>query len=191
MSNEIENHFQNAYVIKKWKSQRSRPLQTLWAGRRRRKLMFSVAHHVPGRLRVKSPTLKGKHNGEEGLKERLTSRVEIQRVEVNRITGSVIVHYDSTRVSVHELLDMLCEVAPTGFVGPVAPLSFPAWNNGTHTEGTSPVEHTDHRQVATRAGEIFGKALASVFVKNVLEYSVFSLLTVLLTSDGRGGTLRK
>jgi hypothetical protein len=152
--------------------------------------MLSVVHHVPGRLRVKGPALKGKHNGADGIKEHLTARAGIQLVKVNRVAGSMVVHYDSTRVTAHELLELLREVAPVDCVGPVTPLSLRVKGNGTHTEGLAAMR-TGHLQVATRAGEIFGKTLARVFVKNVLEQSVFSLLTVLLTSGGSAGTLRK
>jgi hypothetical protein len=149
--------------------------------------MLSIAHHVPGRLRVKGPALKGAHNGADGIKEHLTARAGIQLIKVNRVAGSVVVHYDSTRVTAHELLAMLREVAPIDVVGPVDPLALPAQGNGTNIQGGVPVERTDDLQVATRAGEIFGKALASVFVKNVLEQAVVVLLTGLLTPGGSVG----
>jgi hypothetical protein len=53
-----------------------------------------VAHHVPGRLRLKVPGAKGNPEFLEKVKDALAPISGITEIEVNPVTGSVLVQYD-------------------------------------------------------------------------------------------------
>jgi hypothetical protein len=53
-----------------------------------------VIHHIPGRLRVKLPKAKGNYALLQQIKESISPRPGVKRVEVSATTGSVVVHYD-------------------------------------------------------------------------------------------------
>jgi hypothetical protein len=53
-----------------------------------------IVHHVPGRLRLKVPEAKGNADFLEDVKAALGPIQGIREIEVNSVTGSVLVHYD-------------------------------------------------------------------------------------------------
>jgi cation transport ATPase len=53
-----------------------------------------VQHHIRGRMRVKVPAGKGNPNLLEEIRRSLTPMPGVQSVEINAVTGSVVVHYD-------------------------------------------------------------------------------------------------
>lgn len=53
-----------------------------------------IAHHAPGRIRIRLPHAKGDHARLEQIKRAISPRPGVRRVEVNPSTGSVVVHYD-------------------------------------------------------------------------------------------------
>jgi hypothetical protein len=64
-------------------------------------------HHVPGRLRVNVPTIKGSTARAKALEESLSKLLGVSHVEGRTITGSVVVHYDATALNLSELLQAL------------------------------------------------------------------------------------
>lgn len=69
--------------------------------------MTHYVHHVPGRLRIKSPRLKrNAHEAAQtkGYMERLHG---VQSTEVNTVTGSLLIRYDANLVEGHTLLNTL------------------------------------------------------------------------------------
>jgi hypothetical protein len=56
-----------------------------------------IAHHVPGRIRMKIPSAKGNAQQLEEYKETLSLIPGIQRIEVNPATGSIVLKYDPDR----------------------------------------------------------------------------------------------
>ena len=56
--------------------------------------MSYYIHHVPGRLRIKSPVLKHNNGSENGIADLLRGLTGIERVAVNAMTGSCLIHYD-------------------------------------------------------------------------------------------------
>jgi hypothetical protein len=63
-----------------------------------------VAHHVRGRIRVKLPRAKGDHRFLQQVQQFLSPMEGVQRVDINPITGSVVVHYDRSHTDIHERL---------------------------------------------------------------------------------------
>ncbi len=54
----------------------------------------SVVHHIPGRLRVRLPKSHRDPNVLRGLQEFVRGLGGVQHVEVNPVTGSILVHYE-------------------------------------------------------------------------------------------------
>ncbi len=53
----------------------------------------TIAHHVPGRMRLKIPSAKGNEAVFEEIRQTLAVTPGIHDIEVNATTGSVTVHY--------------------------------------------------------------------------------------------------
>jgi copper chaperone CopZ len=56
--------------------------------------MAANFHHVPGRLRVHVPRVKGNMANARALEATLSKINGVSRVESRQLTGSVVVHYD-------------------------------------------------------------------------------------------------
>jgi hypothetical protein len=55
---------------------------------------LQIAHHVPGRIRMKIPSARGNPEQLEGYKETLSLIPGIERIDVNPATGSIVLRYD-------------------------------------------------------------------------------------------------
>ncbi|MDQ2733557.1 MAG: heavy-metal-associated domain-containing protein [Pseudomonadota bacterium] len=53
-----------------------------------------VVHHVPGRIRFKVPSARNDPSALERIERALGQEPEVHRVQVNSMTGSVVVDYD-------------------------------------------------------------------------------------------------
>ena len=69
--------------------------------------MSCYIHETPGRLRVKTPSIKGKqHRGQEALN--ILSQIEgITNISVNTLTGSIVVNYDKDLTHSKPVLEVL------------------------------------------------------------------------------------
>lgn len=67
--------------------------------------MTHYVHHVPGRLRVKTPVLKRQEHRAREIKSYLESIEGVFDVDVSTVTGSVVIKYDAARVSLVVLLN--------------------------------------------------------------------------------------
>jgi len=56
--------------------------------------MTYYIHHVPGRLRIKSPMVKNSRTAKHELLNLLRTVRGIDRVTVNGVTGNCLIHYD-------------------------------------------------------------------------------------------------
>lgn len=54
-----------------------------------------VVHHIPGRVRVHVPKVKGNPGACNSINDMALSIPGIQRIQTSALTGSVVVHYDS------------------------------------------------------------------------------------------------
>jgi hypothetical protein len=61
------------------------------------KLKLSVAHQVPGRIRMKIPSAKGDSALLQTISETFAVIPGVEKVTVNPLTGSVVLHYDVER----------------------------------------------------------------------------------------------
>jgi hypothetical protein len=123
--------------------------------------MDHYIHHVTGRLRVKSPVIKkNSHRAETDLQELFGAMPGIRSTEINKGAGCVIIYYDPEHITPSHILDALKEA---GYLA--------------HPELPQLLLHRAH--AATKAGDLFGKAVFNVFVNKALERSIASLTTSL------------
>lgn len=64
-------------------------------------------HHVPGRMRVRIPGLKSNVAAGQDLKRALIEVAGTSEVELNLLTGSVLVHYDRRRETAQAIMNVL------------------------------------------------------------------------------------
>jgi hypothetical protein len=71
---------------------------------------ITVAHALPGRVRLKIPKVKDNQNLARQAQEKLGQVKGIQRVEANPATGSLLILYDSALIASMETLGPLGEI---------------------------------------------------------------------------------
>jgi hypothetical protein len=64
-------------------------------------------HHVPGRLRIKTPFVKGKEDGAFRIQRILKHIPGIRSISSNPITGSVVIRYDEQTACPKNIADHL------------------------------------------------------------------------------------
>ncbi len=74
---------------------------------RQDKYMQFYVHEVPGRLRVKIPTIKHNPAGADRVKDMIGGLGGVQSVAVTHVTGSVVAYFDSTAISSSDILSTL------------------------------------------------------------------------------------
>jgi hypothetical protein len=70
-------------------------------------LRVSVVHHVPGRMRLRSPALKGDEVTIADLRSRLAEIAGLTSLTGNPSTGSFLLEYDPAIVTPDELVEAL------------------------------------------------------------------------------------
>ena len=55
--------------------------------------MIYPVHHIPGRLRIKNPAIKGNQGAADALRARICAIHGVGRIEVSTLTGSVVIEY--------------------------------------------------------------------------------------------------
>ncbi|MGD9505058.1 MAG: HMA2 domain-containing protein [Syntrophobacteraceae bacterium] len=123
--------------------------------------MSYYLHDIPGRLRIRIPSLKGSASTAERVHDLLKTLCGVGEVTASTVTGSVVVLYDSESVSSREILDLLHE---KGFFD------------------VSRVVTSDQyvKTACSKAGQLVGKALFGLFVEKAFEGTPLALLTVLI-----------
>ncbi|MGF1615017.1 MAG: HMA2 domain-containing protein [Gammaproteobacteria bacterium] len=124
--------------------------------------MAEYVHHVPGRLRVKCPTLKGNAARAETATQLLRSQEGIASCEVNPVTGSVLVRYDEANTNVYRVLDVLQR---GGYIGSGIDL---------HAQDRS-LEDT-----VSGVGKMVSKAVVTAMVERMVERSAVALVGAIL-----------
>ena len=66
--------------------------------------MAAHFHHVPGRLRVHVPRIKGSEAHARALESSLSAIKGIYAVESRKLTGSVVIHYDPETINPQALM---------------------------------------------------------------------------------------
>jgi len=123
--------------------------------------MDYYVHEVPGRLRVKSPFIKGNTPSTEEIESLVKKLPGIVSVSSNPVTGSVVVNYDSTSISSQEILMMFSR---EGYFDPSKAVR----------------RDTQLQDKLTPTGRFIGKALLGLLIEMAFEGSPLALLSVII-----------
>lgn len=123
--------------------------------------MSYYCHQVPGRLRVKSPRLKGNPEAGDALQVLLQGLPGLRETTVNPLTGSLVVTFDPTRLRGEQILERLTE-------------------HGHFDPARAVTDEEILNSAAAKAGKAVGKAVLSTMVEKAFERSALSLLAVLI-----------
>jgi heavy-metal-associated domain-containing protein len=118
-------------------------------------------HDVPGRLRVKSPKLKGDHTQCRSVQDFVASHDGVHAVAANPVTGSVVVNYDPKCTTSKGIMEILSQ---GGYFHPEKAVTTDRYINSS----------------AQKVGHLVGKAVLGACVEKMFEGSALSLITVLL-----------
>lgn len=145
----------------------------------------TVAHTMPGRLRLKITEIKSNADLVTNLRQRLAAVSAVQNVEVHTGTGSVIICYDAAALtrddSVCALVTSLASVFPDSDLSHID-LSRPLSANGTIAT-TTPV-------IATSIHTFFAKVNESIEAATGGTADLKTLLPLLLFGLGIRGLLK-
>ncbi|MCX8027096.1 MAG: heavy-metal-associated domain-containing protein [Thermodesulfovibrionales bacterium] len=64
-------------------------------------------HNIPGRIRIKTPEIKNNRYKAEAVKQTLNAMRGVSVQDVNLLTGSVLVHYNTAVTDVRSIIDRL------------------------------------------------------------------------------------
>lgn len=123
--------------------------------------MTYYVHSIPGRLRVKIPSLKGHAEKAISIQNLLKAIDGVESIRANTITGSVVVKYEAVSTSDDEILSVLEE-------------------NGCFDETRA--FSMDHAvsDVSSKAGKAISKAFCGWAVGRALEGTGFSFIAALI-----------
>jgi Heavy metal associated domain 2 len=127
--------------------------------------MSLLAHHVPGRIRVKVPTLKKNDAAAKEVRHMLQGLDGVTAVETSALTGSIVVHYGKDLRDSDSILSTLRQ---QGYLDAV---TAPA-TGGPDEKAVFPA--------VSAVGEAFGKALFGALVEKVIERSALALVAALI-----------
>lgn len=123
--------------------------------------MSYYIHNVPGRLRLKSPLIKKNENVADEIKKTLSTMSGIATIDINLLTGSLLVNYNPKTTSHKDIISIL-------------------QRKGYFDETRAATNEQYIHNAASKAGQIVGRAVLGAFVQEALEGSALSLLAVLL-----------
>jgi hypothetical protein len=127
--------------------------------------MNCYLHHVPGRIRVKTPALKGLPLLANQLEGKLQSLPGVLSAGVNALTGSVLVNYDEGITKAGMIVDL---------VGAECGVDL---STAAHTDRYMDEKLSD---TGSKIGEKVGKAILGILIGQVLEGSPLALLAAVI-----------
>ncbi|MGA2401215.1 MAG: HMA2 domain-containing protein [Syntrophobacteraceae bacterium] len=123
--------------------------------------MSCYLHHVPGRIRIKTPYVKGRPFIAQKLEAKIRVLPGIELVNANALTGSILVHYDDNAVNAGAIMDLVSR--ETGI---------------DLSTAVHPGQYVDEALSKTRevVGGTIGKAVLGFVIGQLLEGSPLALL---------------
>jgi hypothetical protein len=129
--------------------------------------MNHYVHHVPGRLRVRTPAVKGNATRAADANNLLQQMQGVTGSAVNTLTGSIVINYDLHTLKPEVILHTL------HLEGYVPPTCLHELHNGGKN---TPRDRIRTAGVADKVGD----AVANKLVEFVLERSALALIAALL-----------
>jgi hypothetical protein len=123
--------------------------------------MSCYLHHVPGRIRIKTPFLKGSAAKALEIEKKLESVYGVRSAHANALTGSLLIRYEQSVITAKEILN---GASREGYFDPAAALNF-----------------QNYMEVRlSKTGEAIGRAILSMAIGKGLEGSPLALLSAII-----------
>lgn len=123
--------------------------------------MSHYIHHIPGRLRIKTPYVKRNQRVAEGVKTALAAIRGIRLISINTLTGSIVVQYDPIYANTKEILDTLKRVC--------------------YFDESKAVTHDQVIETAaSRVGRLLSKTVCGAVLETAFEDSALSVIAALI-----------
>ncbi len=123
-------------------------------------------HHVPGRLRLQMPQLKGNRREAEAALDDAIAIPGVSEARVSAVTGSLVITYDKQKLAPAVLWQSLCE---RGIVSGQLPIQ----------EGV-PVTRARIGPSVTASDKSLDKLIIGIIVESLLERSAVALVGALI-----------
>jgi copper chaperone CopZ len=123
--------------------------------------MSYYMHSVPGRLRIKTPLIKGNDQTAKHVEKFLEQIQGVQSIITNTLTCSVLINYDPKKVTPQTLLDVL-------------------QTRGIFDASKAVTNDQYIHASASKAGQIIYKTLLGTIVEQTLQGSPLALLSLLI-----------
>ncbi|MDA8214994.1 MAG: hypothetical protein M0Z64_06930 [Nitrospiraceae bacterium] len=123
--------------------------------------MSYYLHNVPGRLRIKSPIIKNNKNVADELKRLLSTINGIATVDINLITGSLLVNYNTKAIKYTDIISLL-------------------ERRGYFDRSKAETNDEYLQKAASKTGAIIGKSIFSTFAGMALKGTPLSFLAILI-----------
>jgi hypothetical protein len=123
--------------------------------------MKHYLHHLPGRIRVKTPTIKSNPDLARELRDLLNPMMGVNSVIINPVTGSILVEYSPESIDTASILNVLKQ---SGYV-----------------DFSKTVTHDQYIQAkVSKTAKIFWSAVSGAFIETALAGTGLSFLAFLL-----------
>lgn len=123
--------------------------------------MSYYIHHVPGRLRIKSPIIKNNKSIAEELKKSLSTLYGVATIDINLTTGSLLINYNKRAINFNEIINLL--------------------ERKGYFDSSKALTNDDYiHQAASKAGAVIGKSIFSTFTGMALKETPLSFLAILI-----------
>jgi hypothetical protein len=132
--------------------------------------MNHYIHHVPGRMRVKSPFIKGNEKEAARLRNLLVGVEGVLSYEVKSITGSILISYDTALTQAPQILAFLEKHGYLKLTGTLRQRNY------------IPAQQRSHplRELGSSMGKAFGKAVVNIALEKLAERSAMALISAIL-----------
>lgn len=123
--------------------------------------MSHYIHHIPGRLRIKTPLVKRNYNLAQEVQELLNPIKGVQSVLINSVTGSILIEYSAEMVAPGAIQNLLKKAG--------------------YLDLSKTVTQDQYIQAkVSKTAKILWSAVSGAFVETALQGSSLSLLALLL-----------
>lgn len=123
--------------------------------------MSCYIHHVPGRLRIKSPHMKGNHSNAQTALALAQAVDGVTSAEVNALTGSIVIRFD------------VATVKPISIIGALE-------RGGVIVQSAARPMSDEAAGVVNQFGQVLGKALVGALIERVIERSAIRFIAALI-----------
>jgi copper chaperone CopZ len=124
-------------------------------------IMSYYMHNVPGRLRIKSSVIKNNKTVADELKKSLSTLYGVTTVDINLITGSVLVNYNSNFVKHTDFVDIL--------------------QGKGYFDNSKALTNDEYiHKTASKAGTVIGRLIFGTFAGMALKETPLSFLAILI-----------